>query len=84
MIKLVGRNIRSIRLKKNLTQERVSEIAGINAKYLGEIERGLKNPTTLVAMKLSDALHVPACKILSADHCPYMHDKFLVSINNLF
>ena len=84
MIKSVSRNIRNIRRKKNLTQEQVAEMAGINAKYLGEIERGMKNPTAPVVIKLSQALQVPVCKILSMNHCPHVKDSFLAKVGNLF
>jgi len=65
-----GRNIRSLRRQKGLTQEKMAELAGINPKYLGEIERGIKNPTALVVQRLASALGVPVCEILSKEGCP--------------
>lgn len=70
MIKNFGSNIREIRRRQKLTQEQVAELAKINPKYLGEIERGIKNPTVTVAQRLATALGVPVCEILSKDHCP--------------
>lgn len=69
--KLIGKNLRSIRIKKSLTQEDVAGIAEINTKYLGEIERGEKNPTTIVIHSLSEALNVPVCEIFSTKNCAY-------------
>lgn len=70
MIKAFAENIRSVRLRKKLTQEYVAERAGINPKYLGEIERGLKSPTAHVVYKLARALTVPVCAIISLETCP--------------
>ncbi len=70
MIKAFAENIRGVRLRKKLTQEHVAERAGINPKYLGEIERGLKSPTAVVVSKLSEALGVPVCTLISAHRCP--------------
>ena len=67
-----GCNVKTIRLKKKLTQESLGELAQINAKYLGEIERGEKNPTVFVLHKLSEALDVPVCKLISLFGCPYI------------
>ena len=83
MIKAVSTNIRNIRLKKNLTQEQVAEVAKINAKYLGEVERGEKNPTAVIISRLSEALKVPICEILSMNNCPHMNDNFLAKFREL-
>lgn len=69
-IKAFAENIRNVRLSKKLTQEHVAERAGINPKYLGEIERGLKSPTAPVVYKLATALSVPVCVIISMEACP--------------
>jgi len=70
IIKAFAENIRSIRLRKHMTQEQAAEQAGINPKYLGEIERGLKSPTAHVVYKLAQALAVPVCAIISLETCP--------------
>lgn len=70
MTKTFAENIKKMRLRGKLTQERLAEIAGINAKYLGEIERGEKNPTALVVYKLAHALRVPICELLPINACP--------------
>lgn len=83
MIKTVSRNIRNIRLKKNLTQEQVAEMAGINPKYLGEIERcEKKNPSMFIISRLSEALKVPTCAILPTN-CPHINDYFLAKVRDL-
>ena len=71
MIKVFGGNIKRIRLEKKMTQENLGVIAGIKPKYVGEIERGEKNPTAVIIYKISAALTVPVCEIMQSKCCPY-------------
>jgi transcriptional regulator with XRE-family HTH domain len=80
----LGRNIKNLRIKKKLTQEQVGEFAGINPKYLGEIERGEKNPTAVVIYKLSKALGVLVPEILSDKKHPYINEDLLKEVERLF
>lgn len=82
-IRIFGKKIKNIRLKKGLTQEQVGELADINPKYLGEIERGEKNPTALVIYKLSMALHIPVCELFSISCCPFASAEILKEIARL-
>ena len=69
MIQL-GCRIRKLRIQGGLTQERLAELANTSPKYLGEIERGIKNPTVVLIKRLATALGVPICELLSEDYCP--------------
>ena len=84
MIEIFGRNIKNLRIKKKLTQEKLSEKAEINHKYLGEIERGEKCPTALVVYKISKALGVSVCEILSTDDCRCIDENLLKEAERLF
>lgn len=84
LLEVIGRNIKKLRLKKKLTQEQVSEAANINPKYLGEVERGEKSPSGIVVYKLSQALNVSVCKILSGDNCPCIGKDKLREVEKLF
>jgi transcriptional regulator with XRE-family HTH domain len=55
---LLGRRIRSLRNMKDWTQQKLGEEADINYKFLGEIERGLQNPSFNVLVKIASALGV--------------------------
>ncbi len=70
----IAQNIKTIRKRKRLTQEVVAERAFLSHKYLGEIERGIKNPTAVVLQRLSKALAEPICVLISKDGCPYKDD----------
>lgn len=41
-----GRAVRNFRLRSGLTQEQLSFRAGVHRTYIGDLERGLKSPTS--------------------------------------
>ncbi len=55
----VGANIRALRLQAGLSQDLLSEKAGIFRTYLSRVESGSANPTLLVLVALAQALDVP-------------------------
>ncbi|MCR2802553.1 helix-turn-helix domain-containing protein [Paenibacillus soyae] len=55
----IGENIRILRKAKGLSQEQLALRADINASYMGQVERGEKNPTIDVLNKIAAALHTP-------------------------
>ena len=57
--KVIGANIRSARLSKGWSQERLATRAKINSDYLSTLERGLVNVSVDKLIKLSKALRVP-------------------------
>jgi len=56
----VGLNIRRIREKRGLSQEKLAALANIHRVYIGQIERGEKNIGLRNLEKISNALGVPA------------------------
>lgn len=58
MRKLVGKNVKRIRLKKGLTQEEFAEISGFSQQYISDLERGRRNPTVITLYELARALGV--------------------------
>jgi transcriptional regulator with XRE-family HTH domain len=53
---LVARNIRKLRVARELSQEALAVDARIDRTYVSRLERGLENPTVLVLEKLARAL----------------------------
>ena len=51
-----GKNVRSAREKKELTQEKLAEIADLDPTYVSGIERGLRNPGIRNVAKIAKAL----------------------------
>jgi transcriptional regulator with XRE-family HTH domain len=58
MRRLVGRNVREIRLKKGLTQEQFADISGFSQQYISSLEQGRRNPTIITLYELAAALGV--------------------------
>lgn len=55
---LLGRRIRALRNAKGWTQEKLGAEAEISYKFVGEIERGLQNPSFETLVKIAAALKV--------------------------
>lgn len=55
---VVGENVRRLRLERGLTQEQLAFEAEIDLTYLGGIERGKRNPSLLVTVRIAGALGV--------------------------
>ena len=66
--KLLGSRIKSLRVLKGLSQDKLGELSGMNGKYLGEVERGNSNISIMNLSKVADVLEVPFLSLLSIDH----------------
>lgn len=53
-----GTKIRSLRLKKKLSQEKLAELADLHRTYIGQIETGKRNIALKNIAKLAEALKV--------------------------
>jgi transcriptional regulator with XRE-family HTH domain len=67
MRRLVGRNVRRIRLEKGLTQEEFAERSGFSQQYLSSLERGTRNPTVVTLFELASALGVSHVALIEPD-----------------
>ncbi len=56
--KALGQAIRHYRKKANLTQERLGELADLNPKYIGEVERMEKTISVDALTRIATALKV--------------------------
>ena len=64
----LGSRIKALRVQKGWTQDKLAEQAGLNGKYLGEVERGNSNISILNLSKLAYVLDVPLLSVLTIDH----------------
>lgn len=55
---LIGMKIRKFRNEKGFTLEELSFKSGLNAAHLGQIERGLRNPTIDTLERICSALEI--------------------------
>ena len=53
-----GQKLKQIRKAKNLTQEALAELAGINEKHISKIETGVYFPTYNTLNKILNALNL--------------------------
>lgn len=61
--KKFGERLRKLRLEQKLTQEQLAEKSGMHFTYIGQIERGIRNPSLINLFKLAKALKVPASEL---------------------
>lgn len=57
--KLVGLNLRRLRIERNVSQERLAFESSVDRSYLGGLERGEENPTVDILDRLAMTLGVP-------------------------
>lgn len=60
----VGKNVRELRLLRGLSQEALAHASEIDLTYLGGIERGRRNPTLLVMVRIALALDTDVKRLL--------------------
>ena len=51
-------NVRTLRLKQQITQERLAELADLHVNYVGSVERGERNVSVQNIEKIANALGV--------------------------
>src|SRR4051812_10319786 len=54
----LGASIRMLRLEKGWSQEQLAERAGLSYKFVGEVERGVGNPSVETLFEIATALGV--------------------------
>ncbi len=67
MRRLVGRNVKRIRLNKGLTQEQYGERSGFTQQYISGLEQGRRNPTVVTVFELAQALGAGHVDLVAPD-----------------
>lgn len=60
----VIRDIQSVRIAKGVSKYRLAKLTGLHASTIGLIERGERNPSLFVLLKITEALEVSLGSIL--------------------
>jgi transcriptional regulator with XRE-family HTH domain len=60
-----GQAVRKLRLAKEISQEKLAELAEIHRTYIGDVERGTRNISLLNMSKIAAALDVPLSRLIS-------------------
>ena len=63
-VQLLGRNVRLLRDKRGVSQEKLALEAGMKRSYLSDLERGTRSPSVRALERLASALHVPPDHLL--------------------
>lgn len=66
MSETFGINIRRVRLERGMTLEVLAEEVGLAYSYVGEIERGRRNPTLDVVERIAAVLKTEPLELLRA------------------
>lgn len=59
-----GQNVRRLRLERGLTQEALADEVELAVTYVGQLERGRRNPTLAVVERFATVFRVPALDLL--------------------
>lgn len=61
---IFGNRVRSLRLRRGLSQEKLAELADLHRNYVGGVERGERNVSLLNIVKLARGLNVRPTKLV--------------------
>lgn len=64
-LRLFGERVRSIRVERGYSQEKLAELSGLHRNYVGDVERGIRNVGLLNILHLSNALEVLPSELLA-------------------
>ena len=64
ILEIFGENVQKYRKQKQISQEKLAEIAGVHRTYVGMIERAEKNITLRNMEKIAKALKVEIADLL--------------------
>lgn len=63
----VGQRIRELRLKSDLSQEKLAFASELDRTYIGSVERGERNISVINLNKISTALNVDSFELLKIE-----------------
>jgi transcriptional regulator with XRE-family HTH domain len=66
LAQIFGQNVRRIRQEKGMTLEALADEVGLAYTYVGQIERGQRNPTLGVVERIAAALRTDPLTLLTA------------------
>ena len=65
MRRLVGENVRQLRISRGMTQERLAVVSGFSQQYISDLERGRRNPTVVSLFDLAQALGTTPAELVT-------------------
>lgn len=64
-LKIIAHNVKTYRLAKNLSQEKLAELADVHRNYIGHVERAERNMTIDSIERIAKALGVTVINLLT-------------------
>lgn len=59
-----GKKLRAVRLRQDISQETLAELAGLHRTYISSVERGRRNISIVTIEKLAKALGVRIASLM--------------------
>ena len=78
----VGERIRSLRQKREMTLQQLSEQAGVSVGMLSQMERGRSSPTIRTLQRVADALEVPLNWFFSSPEVSQDHPAWVLPLSH--
>ena len=66
ILRLFGERLRELRTERNLSQERLAELAGLDRNYIGQIERAERNVALVNIVRIAKALGIAPGELFDA------------------
>jgi len=61
----LGAELRSIRLEKSISQEKLAQLAEVDRSYVGRVERGDNNVAVLTLARLARAMDITMTELMA-------------------
>jgi transcriptional regulator with XRE-family HTH domain len=61
----LGKNLRTLRLNKGLSQEKLAELTGLHRTYIGGVERGERNISLVNLVRIARILEIPVAELVT-------------------
>ncbi|MEG0379287.1 MAG: helix-turn-helix transcriptional regulator [Eubacterium sp.] len=78
-LKIIGKNIRKARLRKEMTQSELAEYVSLTPNYLSMLERGSHLPKLETLVKLAEALDTEPYELLKEPSAISADDAFTIA-----
>lgn len=92
--KEIGKTLRQLRHERGWSLERLAEATGVSKPMLGQIERGVSNPTITTMWKIAEGMGVgfstflqqqrPDMEFVSADKAEWLEGENGYAVRNIF
>lgn len=60
-----GMAVRAFRIEREIAQETLAHLAGIERSHIGKIERGEHMPTLVIILRIAEALNCEAARLIA-------------------